>query len=223
MDAKCSSQDHSAHKSAPFWPKWRGFPVANIDLSSLSNDDLDALERISEKLHAGNDQGGKERRVLRIQSAETDRSREAELEFCGSSPEGIIHWFDKYVWTFDPRLLGSKDEDGRSVSPYVPFVLWPKQRELIHFLWDRLEANEEFLLEKSRDTGATYVMAGFMLNRWLFSDGFKGTFGSRDLDLVDVAGDPDSIFEKMRIMLSACPNGCCPRATKRTSIRIPCA
>lgn len=138
------------------------------------------------------------------------RSRDAELEFCASSPEGIIHWFDNYVWTFDPRLLGKKDDQGRPLSPYVPFVLWPKQRELIHFLWDRLQANEEWLLEKSRDTGATYVVAGFMLNRWLFGDGFKGTFGSRDLDLVDVAGDPDSIFEKMRIMLQRLPEWMLP-------------
>lgn len=39
-------------------PDGGAIPIANIDLSSLSDDDLAALERISAKLHAGSDQGG---------------------------------------------------------------------------------------------------------------------------------------------------------------------
>lgn len=138
-------------------------------------------------------------------SAEAAVTHEAEIERCGRDAAGVVHWFNKYVWTYDPRLIGKKDAQGNALSPYVPFVLWPRQVELIHFLWDRLDANEEWLLEKSRDTGASYVGCGFALNRWLFSPGFKATFGSRKTDYVDKADQPDSLFEKIRIMLARLP------------------
>lgn len=152
----------------------------------------------------------RERRRSTKQAAKDERSRQAEIEYCGGSPEGIIHWFDNYVWTYDPRLIGKHDSEGRKLSPYIPFVLWPKQREMIRFLWDRLEAEEEFLIEKSRDTGASYVCCGFSLNRWLFADGFKATFGSRKVDLVDQSDQPDSLFEKIRIMLDRLPDWMLP-------------
>lgn len=101
------------------------------------------------------------------------------------------------------------------MSPFVPFILWPRQREMIHFLWDRLEANEEFLIEKSRDTGASYVSCGFALNRWLFVEGFKTTFGSRKVDFVDKADQPDSLFEKIRIMLDRLPPWMLPKGFDR--------
>jgi phage terminase large subunit len=144
-------------------------------------------------------------------SAEAAVTHEAEIERCGRDADGVVHWFNKYAWTYDPRLIGRKDAEGRSLSPYVPFILWPKQIELIHFLWDRLQANEEWLLEKSRDTGASYVCCGFALNRWLFAPGFKSTFGSRKTDYVDKADQPDSLFEKIRIMLSRLPEWMQPK------------
>jgi len=125
-----------------------------------------------------------------------------EREKCAAD---ILYWFDKWVYTYDPRLVGQKNSDGSRKSPYVQFKLWPKQREVILWLRDRLDALEEGLIEKSRDTGATYLTAGFALHEWLFSPGFKATFGSRKVDYVDKKDNPDSIFAKLRIMLSRLP------------------
>lgn len=132
-------------------------------------------------------------------------SHKAEMERCGRDAAGVVRWFNKYVWTYDPRLLGKRDENGLPMSPFVPFLLWPRQVEFIHWLWDRVEANEEWLAEKSRDTGVTYLCSGFALNRWLFAEGFKATFGSRKVDYVDKSDQPDSIFEKLRIMARRLP------------------
>lgn len=121
---------------------------------------------------------------------------ERERERCAAD---IFHWFDKWVYTFDPRLIGKPG------GAFVPFQLWPKQRDLINWLADRVRAAEEGLVEKSRDTGATYVTAGFALHRWLFTPGFKATFGSRTVDEVDKKDNPDSIFAKLRIMLRRQP------------------
>lgn len=117
----------------------------------------------------------------------------------------IVHWFDNWVYTYDPRLTGQKNADGSRKSPYVQFKLWPKQREVVTWLQDRVDASEEGLIEKSRDTGATYLTAGFALHQWLFVPGFKATFGSRKVDYVDKKDNPDAIFAKLRIMLRRLP------------------
>lgn len=127
---------------------------------------------------------------------------ELEKKRCAAD---IVYWFDNWVYTYDPRLTGQKNADGTRKSPYVQFKLWPKQRDVIRWLADRVDAAEEGLIEKSRDTGATYLTAGFALHQWLFVPGFKATFGSRKVDYVDKKDNPDAIFAKLRIMLRRLP------------------
>lgn len=140
----------------------------------------------------------KARRKARAQAGgwEVERAR------CAAD---ILYWFDKWVYTYDPRLVGQRYADGTRKSPYVQFRLWPAQREVILWMQDRLDALEEGLLEKSRDVGATYLTCGFALHHWLFSPGFKATFGSRKVDYVDKKDNPDAIFAKLRIMLRRLP------------------
>jgi phage terminase large subunit len=145
-----------------------------------------------------------ERRLEADRRAKLDH--EAEKARCGADADGIIYWFNNYCWTYDPRLLGRRGNDGVALSPYTRFQLWPKQEEFIRWLHDRVEANEEWLTEKSRDAGVSYLCCGYALNRWLFLDGFKATFGSRKAEYVDKSGQPDSLFEKIRIMLRRLPD-----------------
>lgn len=134
---------------------------------------------------------------------ETERGGwEKEKKACADS---IHHFMDHWVYTYDPRLISQKNEDGSRKSPYIRFKAWPKQREILDWLGERVDEAEEGLWEKSRDTGATYLCAVFALHRWLFVDGFKTTFGSRKVDYVDKKDNPDSIFAKIRIMLYRLP------------------
>jgi phage terminase large subunit len=144
-------------------------------------------------------------------------NHEAERARCGADADGIVYWFNNYVWTYDPRLVGEKNADGSAKSPYVRFQLWPRQEEFIHWLHERVQRNEEWLTEKSRDTGVTYLCAGYSLNRWLFSPGFKATFGSRKAEYVDKSGQPDSIFEKLRIMGRRLPDWMLPEGFSWTA------
>lgn len=121
---------------------------------------------------------------------------QAEKERCARD---IIHWFDRWLYTYDPRLIGKPG------GAFVQFKLWPKQRELVKWVLERIAQPEEGLVEKSRDVGATYVLAGVALHQWLFNPGFKATFGSRTVDEVDKKDNPDSIFAKIRIMLRRLP------------------
>ena len=137
-------------------------------------------------------QGQRQRREVEAQRGGWNTEKSA----CASD---ICRWFDKWVYTYDPRL------SGKPGGAFVPFKLWPKQREIVLWLRERITAGEEGLLEKSRDTGATYLTAGVALHQWLFAEGFKATFGSRKVDYVDKRDNPDSIFAKVRIMLSRLP------------------
>jgi hypothetical protein len=94
--------------------------------------------------------------------------------------------------TFDPRQL----EKGLLAN--IPFILWPRQREYIEWLYERWQAGERGIVEKSRDCGVTWLSVGFAVASWCFHDGVAIGFGSRKESLVDKLGDPDSIFEKIR-------------------------
>lgn len=139
--------------------------------------------------------------MVRLERARRDAARQAggwkqEKAKCAND---IVHWFNKWVWTYDPRLVGKPG------GAYVQFRLWPRQQDVVLWLLARVHASEEGLIEKSRDTGATYLTAGVALHQWLFNPGFKATFGSRKVDYVDKKDNPDSIFAKLRIMLRRLP------------------
>jgi len=115
--------------------------------------------------------------------------------------EFIEHWMN----TYDPRnASGSKPST-------MPFILFPRQKELIQFLRSCISLETSGLVEKCRDMGATWLCAAFSVHLWLFMDGAAVGWGSRKEQLVDKLGDPDSIFEKMRIIIRGLPPEFLPR------------
>jgi hypothetical protein len=109
------------------------------------------------------------------------------------SREFIMHWMD----TYDPRRAGNK---------WIPFVFFLKQADFIDYL-DELRADSESgLVEKSRDMGATWGACAWSVKSWLFLKDDAIGWGSRKQDLVDTIGDPDSIFEKMRLIIKRLPD-----------------
>jgi len=106
--------------------------------------------------------------------------------------EFIMDWMD----TYDPRNPTRK---------WMPFVFFMKQVELVDFLESLDIEQESGLVEKARDMGATWVCCGYTVWRWLFIDNDAVGWGSRKEALVDKLGDPDSIFEKMRLLLRRLP------------------
>ena len=118
------------------------------------------------------------------------------FEFYRTHPvEFINHWLD----TYDPRNAG------RDTPSYMPFVLFQRQAELVQMLQACLAGEESGLIEKCRDMGATWVSCAFSVWLWRFYPGAAVGWGSRKEQLVDKIGDPDSIFEKMRILIRRLP------------------
>lgn len=125
--------------------------------------------------------------------------------------EFIMDWCD----TYDPRRSGMK---------WVPFVMFQRQGEFITFLSELYDDQENGLVEKSRDMGLTWLCVAWSVWAWLFVPGIAIGWGSRKQELVDKKGDPDSIFEKLRMLIDRLPDIFLPEGFDRkvhsTSMKI---
>lgn len=133
---------------------------------------------------------------------QNELSIQAEIYKCSKDP---VHWFNNWIWTYDPRGMSF------GLPANIPFVLRPKQVELVGWLLERENTQTHGLIEKSRDEGMSYVVLGFFLHRWLFVEGFAGGVGSRKEELVDKKGDPKTLFHKFRDMFSKMPQWLKPK------------
>lgn len=107
----------------------------------------------------------------------------------------IIDWGT----TYDPRNV----EIG--LPAIIPFVLYPRQEEWVHWAMERWRGREPGICDKSREMGVSWLAAAFSVTLSLFYKDLAISFGSRKVDYVDVIGDPDSIFEKLRIFTRLLP------------------
>ena len=101
--------------------------------------------------------------------------------------------------TYDPRNVAL------SRPTLMPFVLFPKQIELLEWILARWRAAENGLIEKSRESGVTWCAVGLACSLCLFNQGMAIGFGSNKLESVDSIGNEKSILEKARIFLSNLP------------------
>ena len=101
--------------------------------------------------------------------------------------------------TFDPRKVG----DG--LTPLTPFIPFPKQIAALEFFMWCLDNKEYGLLEKSRDSGATWLAIAIATVYWIFEPGSVAGFGSRKEEYIDKQGDPKSIFWRVRKFIQFLP------------------
>jgi phage terminase large subunit len=142
---------------------------------------------------------------LKILKSSADAIVGAQGYYSQRPIEFIEHWCD----TIDPRNAGT-DKPTR-----LPFILFPRQKELVAFLRACLAAESSGLVEKSRDMGATWICCAFSVWLWLFWPGASVGWGSRKEQLVDHIGDLDSIFEKIRVLINYLPEELLPEGFAR--------
>lgn len=104
------------------------------------------------------------------------------------------------VWVYEPRNA-SKGDPVR-----VPVVIFERQRAFLEWLVERFESKTSAPVEKSRDSGATWMACAFAVWLYLFHPGSIVGFGSRKEILVDRNGDMSSIFEKIRAIIRQLPH-----------------
>jgi phage terminase large subunit len=107
-----------------------------------------------------------------------------------------IQFIQDWGMTTDPRAAGNAKR---------PFVLFPRQVEMLQFILDRHAANEPGLVAKSRDCGASWLTVELACTLCLFRPHIAIGFGSAKQDKVDNAGDINSLFGKARFFLNNIP------------------
>lgn len=112
-----------------------------------------------------------------------------------------VDWIGDWCVTYDPR---------RPTLKIIPFVLFPRQKEFVQFLYECLNDKESGLVEKCRDMGASWLCCAFAAWLWIFHNGSAIGFGSRKEEYVDEKGNPKAIFPKIRQILEYLPNWMLP-------------
>lgn len=151
-----------------------------------------------------------ERRKAYLDKIKTVEHQEAEIRKCQNGLEGLLHAWNQWSWTCDPRP--------DAPLMYVPFDLFDCQIDLVSFLWDLIfNRRKDGHVDKSRDLGVSWIATTF--SKLLFvlakaENPFLCTFGSRKEAFVDIVGDADTLLEKVRIGLRLLPGFMLPKGFK---------
>ena len=136
------------------------------------------------------------KRLRALEDTERMRTIAALKLFYSTNPaQFIIDW----GVTVDPRRADL------GLATVVPFLLFEKQEEWVHWFMDRWQSREPGLTEKARDMGMSWLTVGVAATLCMFRRGLTAGFGSRKEILVDRIGDPDSLFWKAREYVAHVP------------------
>ncbi|AUR82215.1 terminase large subunit [Vibrio phage 1.022.O._10N.286.45.A10] len=125
--------------------------------------------------------------------------------------ENPVDFILDWMTTYDPR------NDGRTVPKTTPFMLFPRQVEIIAMFHECHIEKESALVEKCRDAGITMCACAYSVWAWCFIPEITIAFGSRKAEYVDKLGDNKTIFEKIRQMIEGLPVEFLPKGFDRKS------
>ena len=111
----------------------------------------------------------------------------------------IADFINDWGLTYDPRNVGTKR------PAFLPFLLQPKQRELVDWMIEAWHMRETRIVEKSRDVGVSWVAMAVAIGLCVFWDNVSIGFGSATEPKLDRSGDPDSLFWKGRMFVQYLP------------------
>lgn len=85
----------------------------------------------------------------------------------------------------------------------IPFLLWPRQRELVQWILERWRRGESGVVTKSRDSGVSWLTTALACTLCLFNEGVVVGMASRKVEYCD--GTPKSLLAKARSFLRNLP------------------
>lgn len=162
------------------------------------------------------------RRELLMSAAEDEqRQRTLKLLCSAHCADACLFWLNAFGWTFAQQRI---EDDGRqhaitSGGVDVPFITWVCQDHVIRELIDAIETGRDVAVDKSRDMGMTWLIIAVFVWYWLFRPGTNFMAMSYVEDLVDNAGDPDTILWKVDYLVQSLPDWMVP-ALSRTHLRL---
>ena len=123
-----------------------------------------------------------------------EKDKELQSLLMAKCKEDINFFVNVFCWTFDPR----KDQ------PHLPFVTYEFQDEHLVKMVECAERGEDFAFDKSRDMGASWMAVAFQSWAFLFPH-WSILYGSYKEGYVDLKGNMDSNFERLRYVLDKLP------------------
>lgn len=118
-----------------------------------------------------------------------------------SAGDGCIFFVENFCWTYDPR---SKNKN-------LPVVLFDYQKDAIRALIEHIDEGKDYLIEKSRDMGISWLVIYVFLWYWMFRDGSNLLLGSYKEKLVDDGVNQDALFGKLEFAIRNLPKWILPR------------
>lgn len=157
-----------------------------------------------------------ERRTTMLRRLRRMIREEVEADALAERPPRRVPTAVSNLWAYyrDGHMDDFLNDWGVTVDPrnvevglptVMPFMLFPRQRDYTHFVIRKWRERRPGLVEKSRDMGVSWLAVGIGAGLCLAYDGMQVGYGSRKEDLVDLAGDPKSLFWKARAFLSGLP------------------
>lgn len=120
------------------------------------------------------------------------RGRTEAQEIWTICKRDILFYVNAFLFLVEPRQIPG----GKKVYPIVPFITYPYQDKCILQLKGAL-GQQDVLIEKSRDVGASWMCLSVFEHAWHFEDMLSFLLVSRKEDLVDKKGDPDALMWKI--------------------------
>jgi hypothetical protein len=111
----------------------------------------------------------------------------------------ICYFFNMFLFTDKNDTFFSQE-----FPKTVPFVLFPFQEDVIRKLWKCIVDGQPLFIEKSRQMGLTWLIAGVFLYGFLFHK-HKYLIISQKEEYVDKMGDMRTVFEKLRFFMKHLP------------------
>lgn len=142
---------------------------------------------------------------LRKKFLDATQDDAVKADFRSAFAEDICLWLRLTGWTYAPKEVDAGT--GREIpsqKPNRPFVLWPCQERAVKEILDAVDNGRDVVVRKSRDMGASWLLAGVSAWGWLFK-GWQALLVSRVEDGVDRPGDPDSLMWKVDFLLQSQP------------------
>lgn len=136
--------------------------------------------------------------------------RKSLAQACRAS---FLFWVNAFAWTYRQKMVDAKGNEipVTGAKANVPFITWPVQDEAAEAMQAAISEGTDVNLEKSRDMGASWLVLA--LADWFMLWHSEVSVGcvSRRENLVDQAGNMDTLFEKIRYINRMLPSWQVPR------------
>lgn len=115
-----------------------------------------------------------------------------------------VDWINDWVWTYDPRAKR------QGLQVILPMRLVPTQVQFAEWVIGLRKDGKNGWAGKGRGVGFSYIVIAILLHAWTFEDSFSASLVSETEDKIDKKDDPDTLFEKARIILRHLPRWMLP-------------